>query len=109
MLLSAGTSPGGRGRPTISIEQPHKHKFLVTSMEWKFEICSTTPLQGGRFGKTLGILIHEWSLLPRQRELPEHELVMGLPYPWKVVCKRTASRKDQLYKNQQSFNTGRRS
>lgn len=57
-------------------------------------------MQGGGFGKTIGILIHEWSLLPRHRELPEHELVTRLPYPWKVFCKRRASRKDQLYKRQ---------
>lgn len=50
-------------------------------------------MQGERFGKTVGILIHKWSLLPRQSELPEHELVMGLPYPWKVLCKRRASRR----------------
>lgn len=83
--------------PTTSIEQPQKHEFPVTSVEWKFEICSTTFVQGGGFGKTIGIQIHKWSLLPRHRQLPEQELAMRFLYPWKALCKRRASRKDQLY------------
>lgn len=63
-------------------------EFPVTSMEWKFKICSITSLQGEGFGKTVGIQIDEWSLLPRHREMPEYELVMRLSCPWKFLFKR---------------------
>lgn len=66
-------------------------------------------MQGRGFGKTTGILIHEWSLLLRHRELREHELVTRLPYPWKVLCKRRASRKDQLCERQQNLTAEMRS
>lgn len=84
MLLSSGEEGGS----TTSIEQPQSNEFPVTSTEWKFEICSITSMQGEGFGKTVGILIDEWSLLPRYREMPEHELVMRFPWPWKFLLKR---------------------
>lgn len=74
-LMSASRTPGGEGGPTTSTEQPQKHEFPVTSMEWKFEICLMAFMQGGGFGKTPGILTHQWSLLPRHRSLPENELL----------------------------------
>lgn len=81
MLLSTGEEGGS----TTSIEQPQSHEFPVTSMEWKFEICSITPIQGEGFRETVGILIDAWS---RYRETPGHELVMRLPCPWKFLFKR---------------------
>lgn len=40
-----------------SIEQPQSHEFPVTSMEWKFEICSAISMQVEGFGETMGILM----------------------------------------------------